>query len=381
MKAPVSNPNFVTWFAGSKVVDESGAPRVVYHGTYVREVNGRVVMGDIEAFDRMVSVNIVRRKASIDTVGVWFSTNPGKDGAEMYGNTIYPVYLAIRDPYITTFDTMLRRARLLANGLDDGRQVGAAEVEALRKWLQESGRDGIRIVKGDSSTEFDAQDAWIALEPTQIKSAISNSGHYAPTCADMTDGAAASVALHQPVLGGRMVALAPVEHRHWGTVFKAMLLDGYRAGVCLQHNGVGDHISWKTAEAAREWLAGTGFVVAEVELQSHDRWSGYQERSAQIADGMIRWVEDASAAYVTDIQAGQRVRGRQLLQWLCASREREVHAVGVVEAEQGFWDKMEEEDLIQSQTDEDFMSFFGRAGQTMRSPRRVTVRQREGGGC
>ncbi len=172
--------NFDDWFGASKVHDADNLPMVVYHGTHPWEHEDGRSLGDVTSFDRMASVKIVRRKPSIDTVGTWFSTNAGAGGAGMYGSAIYPVYLAIESPHVTTFSLMLRRARLLHNGKDDGRMIGALEVEAYRTWLQAIGKDGIKIVhdEGSGSDEFRQQDAWIALEPTQIKSAIGNSGLY-----------------------------------------------------------------------------------------------------------------------------------------------------------------------------------------------------------
>jgi len=68
--------------------------------------------------------------------------------------------------------------------------VGTPEVDALRKWLKEMGKDGI-IIKHDSnapngSNEFENQNAYIALEPHQVKSAIGNRGTYDPKDPDIT---------------------------------------------------------------------------------------------------------------------------------------------------------------------------------------------------
>jgi len=173
---------FKKFFGDSKVVNEDGSPMVVYHGTIVRPDTGDVKnMGNIMAFDRLFTTQF--RAPSIDTVGSFFTTNPGKGGAEMYsgageGAAIYPVYLSIKNPYTTTFETMLRRARMMENGVDDGRKIGAKEVEALRKFLKESGKDGIHIKADPKSAEFKDQDVWIALEPEQIKSATGNRGTF-----------------------------------------------------------------------------------------------------------------------------------------------------------------------------------------------------------
>ncbi|MNQ42080.1 hypothetical protein D3C85_557760 [compost metagenome] len=209
-------PAFKRWFSGSKVVDESGAPLVVYHGTIVRDSARAPGMGDITAFDRMFTTKF--RAPSLDTVGSWFSTNPGEGGAGMYsgnheGSAVYPVYLSIKNPQVTTFQLMQRRARLLQNGKDDGRPIGEAEVNAYRKWLTDMGKDGIKIEDSgnEGSTEFDNQVAWIALEPGQIKSATGNIGTFDPSSADIRLSAAAPAAATQPkprlakaIFGGSM---------------------------------------------------------------------------------------------------------------------------------------------------------------------------------
>jgi hypothetical protein len=178
---------FRKWFGKSKVVDENGQPQVVYHGTVVNQIKGEKEIGNIYEFDRLFSTNV--RAPSIDTVGIWFSTSPSEGGAEMYagkapGSVLYPVYLSIKDPHTTTFEMMLRRARLLENGVDDGRRIGEKEVNAYRKWLKSMGKDGIHIVNDpgapSGSTEFAQQDAWIALEPNQIKSVFNKRPTEAP---------------------------------------------------------------------------------------------------------------------------------------------------------------------------------------------------------
>jgi GNAT superfamily N-acetyltransferase len=182
LEKQTGTPAFKKFFGDSKVVDADGNPMVVYHGTIVRpDTEGVKGMGDILAFDRMFTTQF--RRPSIDTVGSFFSTNPGEGGAQMYSGTgegaaVYPVYLSIKNPYTTTFETMLRRARMMENGVDDGRKIGAKEVEALRKFLKEAGKDGIHIKADPKSAEFKDQDVWIALEPEQIKSATGNIGTF-----------------------------------------------------------------------------------------------------------------------------------------------------------------------------------------------------------
>ena len=185
--------NFKSWLGDSKAVDAQGKPLVLYHGTIIRPHSAKVKsMGDIKAFDRLFTTQF--RRPSVDTVGVWFSTNPGDGGAGMYagngdGSVIYPVHLSIKNPQETTFELLLRRARLLHNGEDDGRMIGEAEVNAYRKWLEDMGKDGIKIVHDEwaanGSAEFKDQGVWIALHPEQIKSAIGNRGTYESTNPDI----------------------------------------------------------------------------------------------------------------------------------------------------------------------------------------------------
>lgn len=101
------------------------------------------------------------------------------------------------------------------------------------------------------------------------------------------------------------------------------------------------------------------FKGQSVEVMDHDKWSIYQEHSAQLNDGFVRWVEDRDSIYITDIQAGPNTRGREILSWLKDSSSKELQALGVVDDAGEFWEKMEAEELIKGQIQEDFVSFFG----------------------
>jgi hypothetical protein len=230
MQAAPNAPAFKRWFGNSKVVDENGEPMVVYHGTFVRPMGDGTDMGDIKAFDRMFTTRF--RRPSIDTVGSWFSTNPGEGGAEMYsgsdsGSVIYPVYLSIKNPQVTTFQLMTSRARKLHNGKDDGRPIGAEEVEAYRAWLKSMGKDGIKIEASgnEGSTEFDNQVAWIALSPTQIKSATGNIGTYDPDVQDinaMQVNPTRQNIFGEPVLGTWSITTDPKMELQDGLIYKLL---------------------------------------------------------------------------------------------------------------------------------------------------------------
>lgn len=218
-------PEFKRWFGSSKVVDADGKPLRMYHGSYK----------DFAGFDRRASVGFRRGMETMDTVGSWFSSNPGEGGAAIYasgpGAAIYPVYLAISNPkHYDTFDDFLNDMHTAA-GRDPSQQSpkGVGTTDELRNKLKAEGYDGIKFGRtnnmhlhdeadrlrekvkaaqfgkerdkakaeyeahikkirgmGEVSTEFDRQDVWVAFEPTQIKSATGNSGAFDPGHPDIT---------------------------------------------------------------------------------------------------------------------------------------------------------------------------------------------------
>lgn len=250
---------FAAWFGASRIVDEDGAPMVMYHGSYK----------DFAAFDRMASA---WRGPSIDMVGSWFSSNPGDGGAGMYasgaGAAIYPVYLRVTRPrYFDSFREMLN-AMHEAEGRDPAQHTnGKGSPEGLRELLKAQGYDGIALSQTNvgeqeddlaqvlgaikrakyeefavpkaerapytakrerlegtaarlraelaiysGSTEFDRQMVVIVFEPEQVKSAIGNSGAFDPSSASIIDSAEDALQVareaHQALLRARDEAAA-----------------------------------------------------------------------------------------------------------------------------------------------------------------------------
>lgn len=82
-------PEFKKWFGDSKVVDENGKPKVMYHGT---------PRSGFSTFDRKAS-----GRDGLDSLGSWFTNSP--DQARLYsgaidGSAIYPVHLSIKNPVV-----------------------------------------------------------------------------------------------------------------------------------------------------------------------------------------------------------------------------------------------------------------------------------------
>jgi hypothetical protein len=148
-----------------------------YHGTTVWEAEDGRKLGDIEAFNRLASTEIVGRKPSIDQMGIWASDRPDELGAGMYSGSqgaIYPLLLRMENPKTTSFEQMARTA----SNLSTNKALGATEVprvsdvEPYRQRLKEQGYDSlmIRAKEGSPYTEFVDQTGYVLLEPSQVRS-------------------------------------------------------------------------------------------------------------------------------------------------------------------------------------------------------------------
>ena len=196
---PETNPAFRKWFGESKVVDEEGFPRVVYHGT---------PNGGFTAFEKAglrdtgwfgEGFNFSEDKATADAFR--YTTSFRKTGRAK----TYAVHLAIQNPLrIGDIDTAFvekaiaelqsRRARFGREPLATERvesDLRAPMLAAIKNkneiliakefrdsfgditnYAKAMGYDGI-YSKAEGGT-------WVAFNPTQIKSATGNRGTYDP---------------------------------------------------------------------------------------------------------------------------------------------------------------------------------------------------------
>ena len=175
---PTDTPEFRQWFGESKVVDEDGAPQVVYHGT----------RSDVAAFD----AGRLGEATGADSTGLGFfftdkvSGEPAgwmAHGAEVWaadregsyagGGNVMPVYVSVKNPKTLKGSEMARA------------HSDPAEAAAIRRQAEAEGHDGFRYQ--------DADENWvIAFRPEQIKSAIGNSGKFDPASPSLTDAPAAA---------------------------------------------------------------------------------------------------------------------------------------------------------------------------------------------
>jgi len=148
-----------------------------YHGTTVWEAEDGRKLGDIEAFNRLASTEIVGRKPSIDQMGIWASDRPDASGAGMYSGSqgaIYPLMLRMENPKATSFEQMARTASNLSTNkaLGAGEVPRVSDVEPYRQRLKEQGYDSLmlRAKEGSPYTEFADQTGYVLLEPSQVRS-------------------------------------------------------------------------------------------------------------------------------------------------------------------------------------------------------------------
>ena len=177
--------NFAAWFGDSKVVDESGQPLVVYHGTD----------GNFDSFS--AGAKSYTQNEGYYGKGFYFTAMPSKasgyatdviGGVETprpYGNVL-PVYVSLRNPLEVTGRsfrdiakwpewTPQERRDIVAGG---GVLTGEVSGKRIREIAEKRGYDG--VIAGYGSEV-------VAFRPEQIKSAIGNSGRFDPNSASLTD--------------------------------------------------------------------------------------------------------------------------------------------------------------------------------------------------
>lgn len=161
-KAAAEAENLRRWFGSSKVVDDTGAPRVVFHGTDA----------EFEAFIASEPKTFV---GTTDIKGIYFTDDMQKasgyarpSGRRAPGGgrrKIIRAYLKIENPlYISS---------AVAAGQARGLSFGDAKREAMKALTPE--HDGV-IFSGDNVNPGE----YIVFDSRQVKSAIDNRGTYDP---------------------------------------------------------------------------------------------------------------------------------------------------------------------------------------------------------
>ncbi|MBM6928193.1 hypothetical protein [Parasutterella secunda] len=177
----VRTPEFKAWFgdwendseSASKVLDENGEPRVVYHGT--NNVQKTVRRNPRTGFDEYQYSNFESFENQYDEQpGHFFNSN--RDNAGSYGSNIYDVYLNLKNPLIIDANNSSYNT-IRYNGMVN-------DTYGWAQWAKDNGYDGVifnNIRDGAGFTEMsEATNNYVAFRSNQIKSATDNNGEFNP---------------------------------------------------------------------------------------------------------------------------------------------------------------------------------------------------------
>ena len=152
---------FKRWFGDSKVVDENGKPKVMYHGT-------RVENGEFFVFDESKAVKRGGLGLKVFGKGNYFTAEP-LTGKERYGPRVIQVYLNIKNPLEIKSGKSFDEAVAEAFGIDR-HNVSYDETQRI---MREKGYDG--VIKRDEDGQIQTA---VAFDSTQVKSATDNIGTF-----------------------------------------------------------------------------------------------------------------------------------------------------------------------------------------------------------
>lgn len=156
----LSSASFAAWFATSKVVDHDGLPIPVYHGTR-------------RSFDEFSFEASNVADAFYFAGGALAADNYARntDGEYEEGSAILPVYLSLQNPLIVDCK-------------------GEEDLDGLLEYIEvakSKGRDG--LIARNTNDGYGLVDQFVAFHPSQIKSAVGNSGEFVLGSPSLTDAA------------------------------------------------------------------------------------------------------------------------------------------------------------------------------------------------
>lgn len=182
-----SSDAFKRWFDGSKVADEDGNPKRMYH----------ITAKDFPAFipggkDRWLNGKLHRNGYPASGEAVWFSPDPehqpafhnvsagiaARSEGAMFreGTRVVPVYLSIKSPLMLDDKAMLDWA---IEVYADGDKSFPLLID--KKWIEQLKKDGYDGIIYTPEEKESRDHEYIVFDPTQIKSAISNTGEFSRT--------------------------------------------------------------------------------------------------------------------------------------------------------------------------------------------------------
>lgn len=176
---PTETPEFKRWFGNSKVRNDDGTPKVLYHGT----------PHDFSEFkpggadpNNMPSGHAIWLSPDADHQPA--AHNIGWRGEYREGTNVMPVYVKMERPLLIDDKPTMEWARKVFAG-------GSIEFPQLmpKRWMDEVTRDGEYdgiIFDGEALGWGKGTTEYIVFDPRQVKSAIGNSGAFDPNHPDVT---------------------------------------------------------------------------------------------------------------------------------------------------------------------------------------------------
>jgi len=304
-KTGPGTPAFDRWFGDSKVVDENGNPKVMYHGTGFGFNSFWSNRGNLLYFAK----NPVVAEGYAERVGEDQRDMGNYDDeigerSEDGGASIYPVYLSAQNIFDAENEAHLAKLSNVAS--DELRRSGGDYdyVESNQSEIKAAGFDGVYVRENPDILSGDRDIA--VFSPSQIKSATGNIGTYDPDNADIRYQREAEPEAGQPkpsrqnifgepVLGTWSITVDPKMELQDGLIYKLLdkNIDVKRIVEAVKSTGKQIASQWnpylqeelyhgRTANASqefqdKEWLPllqdmdKKGVTIGELEKYLHNR--------------------------------------------------------------------------------------------------------------
>ena len=185
-KADITNtPAFKRWFGKSKIVNEDGSPKVMYHGSR-REFESPTTRGNRNAFFVSPDANFASKYALNDLS--WFPEKTGTITKGEEGAQIYPVYISAQNPF--DYDNSQHLKKIIPQFrkvLKEEEGLGREAIQEMVDMFQKGTWRAIELANDYDLFEKNGFDAFYAseqgrknlgvFEPTQVKS-VFNEGAF-----------------------------------------------------------------------------------------------------------------------------------------------------------------------------------------------------------
>jgi hypothetical protein len=168
---------FKWWFGNSKIRNDDGTPKIVYHAT----------AADFKTF------KIGGHDPTISGHAIWLTSkvthqpaahNTGSKNGFRTGVNVMPLYVRVERPLVIDDETSLEWARdVFANGSSEFPQL------MPKQWADEVTKGGEYdgIIFDTDALGWGKGDEIVVFHPNQIKSALTNSGNFSKSNDDITE--------------------------------------------------------------------------------------------------------------------------------------------------------------------------------------------------